>query len=190
MVLPGFLKSSPKKKSNLNSKENNTSTTSLPSSSPKKRTGSNSPTKSLRESRSGSKSSRTRNSSYQIYSADTHPLNLPPDERERRLSAMSPPSDPATPMDIDSEEPAVSVRSSPPPAPQVPPQETNGDNQDININGDGSPVPPSHGINTTSSPPHKPAIDPEACKALGNKYFKAQDYKKAIKEYTKGRFQS
>ena len=56
------------------------------------------------------------------------------------------------------------------------------------MNGDGSPVPPPHGVKTTSSPPPKPAIDPEACKVLGNKYFKAQDYKKAIKEYTKGWF--
>lgn len=89
-------------------------------------------------------------------------------------------------MDIDLEEPSVNVPLSPPPAPRRPSQETNGDNQDVNLNGDGSPVPPPHGVNIKSSPPPKPAIDPEACKALGNKYFKAQDYKKAIKEYTKG----
>ena len=184
MVLPGFLKTSPKKKSTTNTKEHNTSTDSLPSS-PTKRSGSKSPTKSLRESRSSRKNSTTRNS-YHSYSADTHPLNLPPDERERRRSAMSPQSDPPTPMDIDSEEPAVNIPSSPPPVTRAPPQEPNGDRQDSQMNGDGTPIPPPHGVNTRSSPPPKPAIDPEACKALGNKYFKAQDYKKAIKEYTKG----
>ena len=53
-------------------------------------------------------------------------------------------------------------------------------------NGDSSPVPPPH--KTPSSPP-KPAHDPEECKALGNKYFKAKDYTKAIAEYTKGTLQ-
>lgn len=47
-----------------------------------------------------------------------------------------------------------------------------------------SPIPPPHKV---PSPPPKPAIDPEACKALGNKYFKAKDYTKAIAEYTKGK---
>ena len=50
-------------------------------------------------------------------------------------------------------------------------------------NGDSSPAPPPHKV---PSPPPKPAIDPEACKATGNKYFKAKDYTKAIQEYTKG----
>lgn len=49
--------------------------------------------------------------------------------------------------------------------------------------GDGSPVPPPH---KTPSPPPKPAYDPEACKAIGNKYFKAKDYTRAVQEYTKG----
>ena len=52
-----------------------------------------------------------------------------------------------------------------------------------NVNGDSSPVPPPH---KAPSPPPKPAFDPEACKALGNKYFKAKDYTKAVQEYTKG----
>ena len=50
-------------------------------------------------------------------------------------------------------------------------------------NGD-SLTPPS---NSSPSPPPKPSIDPEACKALGNKYFKAKDYTRAVAEYTKGR---
>lgn len=48
-----------------------------------------------------------------------------------------------------------------------------------------SPVPPQH---KSPPPPPKPSIDPEACKALGNKYFKARDYTKAIAEYTKGEY--
>ena len=50
-------------------------------------------------------------------------------------------------------------------------------------NGDKSPTPPPH---KASSTPPKPAYDPEECKALGNKYFKAKDYTKAVQEYTKG----
>ena len=46
-----------------------------------------------------------------------------------------------------------------------------------------TPIPPPHKV---QSPPPKPAIDPEVCKATGNKYFKAKDYTKAIAEYTKG----
>lgn len=54
------------------------------------------------------------------------------------------------------------------------------------MNNESSPVPPPHKI---PSPPAKPDIDPEACKAIGNKYFKAKDYTKAIQEYTKGKLQ-
>ena len=53
-------------------------------------------------------------------------------------------------------------------------------------NGDSSPVPPPHQTPPPSLP--KPSHDPEECKALGNKYFKAKDYTKAIAEYTKGIF--
>lgn len=68
--------------------------------------------------------------------------------------------------------------------------ETSGSHQHVNgmsdldqTNGDGSPIPPPH---KTPSPPPKPAYDPEACKATGNKYFKAKDYTRAVQEYTKG----
>lgn len=51
-----------------------------------------------------------------------------------------------------------------------------------------SPVPPPHRIQPSprSEVPPKPAVDAEACKAAGNKYFKAQDFTRAIQEYTKG----
>ena len=48
-------------------------------------------------------------------------------------------------------------------------------------------------------PPHKspsngiageetPTVDAEACKAAGNKFYKAGQYEKAIQEYTEGEF--
>jgi DnaJ family protein C protein 7 len=58
---------------------------------------------------------------------------------------------------------------------------------------DAAPRPPPHRTptsppptkNPTSPPPVVP-IDAEAFKANGNKFFKAKDYKNAIREYTKG----
>ena len=38
-----------------------------------------------------------------------------------------------------------------------------------------------------AEPVHRvPSIDPEVCKAAGNKYFRVKDYLGAIAEYTKG----
>jgi DnaJ family protein C protein 7 len=34
--------------------------------------------------------------------------------------------------------------------------------------------------------PPVPTIDAEACKAAGNKFFKARDFDKAVEEYSKG----
>jgi len=105
------------------------------------------------------------------YPEDTHPLNLPPDERERRFSAMSTSSDSpgAYPTDDDTEMETPYLNNT---------NETNG-----HTNRDSSPAPPPH---KAPSPPPKPALDPEACKATGNKYFKAKDYTRAVVEYTKG----
>ena len=50
-------------------------------------------------------------------------------------------------------------------------------------NGENTPAPPPH---KTSPPPRAPPVDAEACKAVGNKYFKAKDYPRAIEEYSKG----
>ena len=75
-----------------------------------------------------------------------------------------------SPMDVDSDTSA-------------PHQHINGVSDYDQIIRDGSPIPPPH---KTPSPPPKPAYDPEACKAIGNKYFKAKDYTKAVQEYTKG----
>lgn len=189
MVLQNlFNKASSKHQSdNAINKENRRPSSS--SRSPKKRTPSKSPTKTAGTRDSGAHSSRTRpKRSPSEYTTDTHPLNLPPDERERRRSAMSSPSDPLTPMDVDLE--AGLGSSSPPSATNVTFKQANGvihDNMATDaVNGEDSPVPPPHGSNPVASPPPKPALDPEACKAVGNKYFKAKDYTKAVQEYSKG----
>lgn len=37
-----------------------------------------------------------------------------------------------------------------------------------------------------STKPVEPPVDAEACKAAGNKFFKAKQYDKAVEQYTKG----
>lgn len=94
---------------------------------------------------------------------------------------MSGVSDPLTPMDIDREGP-----SSPPINTSAAFPESDGGASEDHANGETSPVPPPHSVNPTTSPPPKPFIDPEICKAVGNKYFKSKDYQRAIQEYSKG----
>lgn len=192
MVLPNlFTRSSAKKKKSDNDKEDPARNTDSPPPSPTKK----SPTKSKRDRESGPASphsswsySKSSNSPRYTYDRSSHPLNLPPHEL-RRLSALSAMSDPPTPMDLDQDEdgPTSSLPSSPPPAmsPGVL-LGTNGANGVNGVNSDGSPVPPPHKIPSSPPPQPKPIVDAEACKAAGNKFFKAKDYDKAIKEYTKG----
>ncbi|KAF1986816.1 TPR-like protein [Aulographum hederae CBS 113979] len=48
------------------------------------------------------------------------------------------------------------------------------------------PAPPPHRVPTSPPPVQEPpAVDPEACKTAGNKFFKAKDYNRAIQEYSK-----
>lgn len=60
---------------------------------------------------------------------------------------------------------------------------TNGVNGD-SAHEDEAPTPPPH---KESPKDETPAVDAEACKAAGNKFFKAREWKKAIEEYTKGK---
>lgn len=124
---------------------------------------------------------------------DSHPLNLPPDEL-RRLSAAMSAQESAQPsqnsMDIDSEGPVpsqttASPNSLPKPSPGSPLENANGIPNGVNEDGGDEkiPTPPLHRVPTTDMP----AIDAEAAKAAGNKFFKAKDYSRAIAEYTKGR---
>ena len=173
-----FSKSSPKKSEQPDTKENKTSSSrSSPQKSPSKSSAKSSrpsPTKSIRHQEQTHRNrSRSRRTHRTHYSADTHPLNLPPDERERRRTAMSSDGEQDEEMyqmDVDSDTSGIH-------------QQPNGISDRDQMNGDGSPVPPPH---KTPSPPPKPAYDPELCKATGNKYFKAKDYTKAVQEYTKG----
>lgn len=94
---------------------------------------------------------------------DLHPLNLPPDELRRRLSAMAASRDDTrSSMDID---------------PQEAQQKKNG------VNGTGqerSPTPPPHRSNSSSTD------EADNFKLAGNKFFKDGDYRRAIEEYNKG----
>jgi DnaJ family protein C protein 7 len=188
MVLPGIFNKSPfsKKKSTIEESEDDQTPPPSPpksSRSPKK-----SPTKAGREreprpnsaqsSRSWSKAAHSPR--YSTYDRNSHPLNLPPHEL-KRLSAMSQRSDSPVPMDIDQEDPISPLPSSPQPA-------TNGhasspSHPDAEINGDSGPLPPPY----KPSSPQPPTVDPEVFKAAGNKFFKAKEYDKAVKEYTKGK---
>ncbi|KAI0118768.1 hypothetical protein GGR51DRAFT_131927 [Nemania sp. FL0031] len=118
------------------------------------------------------------------HDTDIHPLNLPPAEREKRLSAMSERSS-FDKMDVDKENSAQPPSSPPAPQPQksfsVPiTSPTNGTKPEANGEG---PAPPPHRSNPSSPVPSE-AEQAEGFKSLGNKSFKERQYKKAIKEYT------
>ena len=131
---------------------------------------------------------------------DTHPLNLPPDQLHRLYTAqmareeannrasMSVDRDMSAPENSDRPAANGDNHSSSPPAtpsreaPGAFPEQSSDDGTDGTNNGseERSPTPPPHKV----TPP--PKVDPEACKAAGNKFFKAKDYERAIVEYTKG----
>lgn len=189
MVLPGIFK--PRKNSEADSKKpskHREASPLSPSRTSLSKSPTKSPIKSVKESdlHSRQRKSASRSSSKNTSTADIHPLNLPPDEREKRRSAMSVPSDPPTPMDIDQDGDTSSAASSPR---SIVYPDVNGNADDIDAEGPTSPVPPPHRFKPPTSPPLAPALDPEACKVLGNKFFKNQDYVKAIAEYTKGGLQ-
>lgn len=134
-----------------------------------------------------------KSSTSQSHDRNSHPLNLPPDEL-RRLSAMSVKSDQtaSTPVDSEQEATASPVPSSPGTAASnnVPGSFPKVNGRRDSDDEESGPVPPPHRTPTSPPPPETPKVDPEACKAAGNKFFKAKDYDKAIKEYTRGIFSS
>ncbi len=150
---------------------------------------------------SNSKSFSRSTTSRRRPSDSEHPLNFHPDDPRRwsALSAtMSSSSSPSHESGGGVSLGLEMMETSP--APETPgafPMSgTNGMNggHDREAEGDGEgeeqqPVPPPH--MTPASPvaaqqPAKPAVDAEACKAQGNKFYKAQQYDKAVEEYTKG----
>jgi DnaJ homolog subfamily C member 7 len=117
---------------------------------------------------------------------DTHPLNLPPEER-KRLSALSRSAmSGRNSMDID-QEPPVNGDATPEP-PNASAQTnfavpiSNGTNHEEN---EPAPTPPPHKTNP-SSPQPTPADEAESYKAAGNRFFKEKNYAKAIEQYSKG----
>ena len=124
---------------------------------------------------------------------DSHPLNLPPEERQRLSAVMAAQEEARNSVDMEingrlpsptQESPATPLRT----VPGAFQDETN-----ITINGDNgdregakSPTPPPHRVPISVPLPEKITVDAEASKAAGNKFFKAKDYGKAISEYTKG----
>ena len=140
---------------------------------------------------SSSSSSRRGHGKSGKLDVDTHPLNLPPEER-RRLSKLSnhAMNDHMDQMDIDRE--PVNGVSSPATGPQNPASAqanfsvpiTNGNGVHADKD-DEAPEPPPHGSNPSSPPPNLQE-EADAFKAAGNKFFKDKEYSKAIAEYSKG----
>lgn len=189
MVLPNIFKTASKKK------DPNPDSTRLTKDSPPR-----SPTKrastpstldpelrpsSPRISKSGARAKGSPRKHSSPYPQDTHPLNLPPEERQRR-SALFAMGDSPEDMDVDHDSPIASPSSPMPTAPSFfsspnGTEETNGTSEDAP-----SPVPPPHRTPAEPPPPSKATVDAEASKAAGNKFFKMSLYDKAIEEYSKG----
>jgi DnaJ homolog subfamily C member 7 len=119
---------------------------------------------------------------------NSHPLNLPPEELRRLSAAIARAESARGSMDVDGSDhngltspPAESSQTTPAKSPSgAVPDIANGTTIEINGKEERSPTPPPH------RSPVKPVVDAEACKAVGNKFFKAKDYMRAVTEYTKG----
>ncbi|KAK2608775.1 hypothetical protein QQS21_002632 [Conoideocrella luteorostrata] len=111
---------------------------------------------------------------------DTHPLNLPPEER-RRLSKLSN-STMSEPMDIDREpangaSPATSQNQNSSAQSNFAVPITNGHHNEE------APAPPPHSSNPSSPVPTE-QDEADAYKAAGNKFFKDKKFDEAIRQYT------
>lgn len=158
---------------------------------------------SMRKSKSPTKSPKKQNKDKEKkkskYDSDIHPLNLPPEQLRQHLAQMArQEAESAGRMSMDRDIPeannndsssinstgGTSLPSTPSKeAPGAFPGPSTDDDAANGINGhidERSPTPPPHKVAPV------PKVDPEACKAAGNKFFKAKDYDRAIQEYTKG----
>lgn len=134
--------------------------------------------------------SRTRTSHSQ-----EHPLNLPPEQRDlqrvRAAFAAGMMDGESSPVEQNGDVHAgEGMESTPVPEEKEQQQQQEQEQEPTAVNGDGeqstAPTPPLHRTPTTQSEAPKEVVDPEACKAAGNKFYKAAQYKQAIEEYTKG----
>jgi DnaJ homolog subfamily C member 7 len=116
---------------------------------------------------------------------NTHPLNLPPEERKRLSALATSAMNSRDSMDID-REPVNGNHANSTPPPKSSAQAnfsvpiTNG-----HANRDQAPTPPPHKSNP-SSPTPTSEDDAESYKAAGNRFFKDRNYPKAIEQYSKG----
>ena len=134
-----------------------------------------------RHSRHSPNTSITTENTVESGDLGVHPLNLPPDERERRritLANMSGWSDSAE-LDSSNGEALHSPSSATTPGLYF------DDTAEREASNNPKPSPPSapNGIPPQPSPGQQAESDAEAYKAAGNKFFKAGDFRKAVAEY-------
>ncbi len=144
----------------------------------------------MRKSKSPKKQDKDRDKKKSAkHDTDTHPLNLPPDQLRKLTARMAREEAERQSMSMDREIPGTTDKDSIPndsSQPATPSQDAPGAFPDepatngVNGHNERSPTPPPHKVTPA------PKVDPEACKAAGNKFFKAKDYDKAIVEYSKG----
>src|ERR1700761_8290920 len=195
--MPSFFSSSRKKSSTTPSDEKTrlspTSDKAAGVSSPKSKSKSSGyfarehkrrPTSANGRSNSQWSFSKGPSSSSSSAEQNTHPLNLPPEEIRRLSAAMSRAAEQngemgaGEPMEMT---PAPEERG----AEEALPGAFPAVNGDVNGEEQGPEVPP-HRTPTESSPqPEVEKVDAEACKAQGDKFYKAGQYGKAIEEDTK-----
>lgn len=168
--------SSPSKSPTKSPKKTSSSRPSSHIDSPK----SSRPSRSSRHTNDSGSSSSSRRSKFD---PDTHPLNLPPEERRRLSSLAQSAMSGSNSMDIDREPP---VNGASPGSPQNPSAQANFSVPIPNGTSPGeAPAPPPHKSNP-SSPVTTPQGDAEDYKAAGNRHFKEKNYAKAIEQYNKG----
>ncbi|KAJ2906828.1 hypothetical protein MKZ38_010326 [Zalerion maritima] len=132
-------------------------------------------------------SSSSRRSKYDKIDPDTHPLNLPPEQRKRLSSQLNNTRQRTSMdrMDIDKDIPSSPAQSQPQRQTSFNANAMPSPTKTSVVNGgasnDGAPVPPPH----RTSPGSPTSDEAETQKAIGNKFFKEKDYKKAIEHYTK-----
>ncbi|KOS19271.1 DnaJ -like protein subfamily C member 7 -like protein [Escovopsis weberi] len=143
--------------------------------------------------------SSRRASKLDRFDPDTHPLNLPPEERKRLSELSNAAMSSRNSMDVD-RDPAVNgaaaaAASSPPPPFKesasaqknfaVPiPNGVTPNGVDHRHDDDAAPPPPPH-KSTPTSPIPSTVDEAETFKTAGNRYFKEKNYAKAIEQYSK-----